>query len=230
MAWICETLRSVICDLNSNEWDSLDELDAYLWRVELVYRELLAREASGEVLSNQESEALVLIAEAYTNLNELCDSSMGATQVLQASLLLDGSVGRPRFVIPSHQMEFLVQSGFSVPQIATLFCVSISTIRRRMAKLKLTIRGTYSDISDAELDAFVSETQAQFPYWGNRRMYGHLLSCGTRVQFQRVRESQRRTDPEGTAMRRLTRIRRRHYCVPGPQHLWHIDGNHKLIR
>ena len=61
-------------------------------------------------------------------------------------------------------------------------------------------------------------------------MYGHLISLGIRVPFYRVRELQRRVDPEGSMMRRLNNLRRRSYSVPGPQHLWHIDGNHKLIR
>lgn len=29
---------------------------------------------------------------------------------------------------------------------------------------------------------------------------------------------------------RLHVLRRRQYSVPGPNSLWHIDGNHKLIR
>ena len=99
-----------------------------------------------------------------------------------------------------------------------------------MVEYQLTIRGTYSDISDVELDAIVAEVQRQFPGWGNRQMYGYLVSRGTPVQFQRVRDSQRRVDPEGSIMRHLHHLHRRHYSVRGPQHLWHIDGNHKLIR
>ena len=228
-AWICETLRNVVDELSYDECQNIDAVDAYRWRVELVYHEMLTREASGEEMSSNENEALQLISEAHANMCKLYDCS-GTATMLQASVLHDGYVGRPRFVIPCHQLEFLVQSAFSVPQIAALFCVSVSTIRRRMVRQNLTIRGTYSDISDAELDSLVSETQAQFPWWGNRKMYGYLLSCGKRVQFERVRESQRRTDPEGTSIRCLTQLRRRRYCVPGPQYLWHIDGNHKLIR
>ena len=99
-----------------------------------------------------------------------------------------------------------------------------------MAEYNLSIRSTYSDISDAELDAIVSEAQRQFPAWGNRQMYGYLLSRGTRLQFQRVRESQSRLDPEGTTLRGLHHLQRRRYSVHGPQYLWHVDGNHKLIR
>ena len=99
-----------------------------------------------------------------------------------------------------------------------------------MREYHLSIRDTYSDISDAELDAIVSETQRQYPAWGNRQMYGSLLSRGIRVQFQRVREAQCRIDPNGTMLRRLHHLQRRRYSVRGPQHLWNMDGNHKLIR
>lgn len=34
----------------------------------------------------------------------------------------------------------------------------------------------------------------------------------------------------GVEQRKRKRIPRREYRVNGPHHLWHIDGNHKLIR
>ena len=37
-------------------------------------------------------------------------------------------------------------------------------------------------------------------------------------------------DPVNTAIRRSVTIRRRVYCVDGPNSLWHIDGHHKLIK
>lgn len=39
-------------------------------------------------------------------------------------------------------------------------------------------------------------------------------------------------DPDGTALRALANrtLRRRTYSVPAPNSMWHIDGNHKLIR
>ena len=61
-------------------------------------------------------------------------------------------------------------------------------------------------------------------------MQGHLLSRGLRVQQHRIRESQRRVDPAGSIMRQLKTIKHRQYHVNGPGALWHIDGNHKLIR
>ena len=63
-------------------------------------------------------------------------------------------------------------------------------------------------------------------------MTGFLRSRGLRIQQHRIRESMRRVDPAGVLLMSLEmRItQRRRYQVPGPLALWHIDGNHKLIR
>ena len=50
------------------------------------------------------------------------------------------------------------------------------------------------------------------------------------VPQARVRTSFHSVDPVSTAIRRSIAIRRRVYCVEGPNSLWHIDGHHKLIR
>lgn len=57
-----------------------------------------------------------------------------------------------------------------------------------------------------------------------------LLAKGVKVQRKRVRESQLRVNPVGVSMRSLHQMQRRTYSVAGPNSLWHIDGNHKLIR
>ena len=63
-------------------------------------------------------------------------------------------------------------------------------------------------------------------------MSGLLLARGLRIEQSRIRECMRRVNPEGVLQRalelRLIQIRR--YHVKGPLSLWHIDGNHKLIR
>ncbi|XP_034027541.1 uncharacterized protein LOC117511752 [Thalassophryne amazonica] len=63
-------------------------------------------------------------------------------------------------------------------------------------------------------------------------MLGHLRARGIKVQRRRVQESMHRIDPQGIIVRtlQLHTVRRRRYSVPGPSSLWHIDGNHKLIR
>jgi hypothetical protein len=61
-------------------------------------------------------------------------------------------------------------------------------------------------------------------------LMGALRSNGVRVPRERVRESLRRIDTWGIATRWAEIIPRRRYHVAGPNSLWHIDGNHKLIR
>ena len=50
------------------------------------------------------------------------------------------------------------------------------------------------------------------------------------MQRHRLRQCLHRLDEEGVRERKRKRLRRRTYNVAGPNHLWHIDSNHKLIR
>lgn len=63
-------------------------------------------------------------------------------------------------------------------------------------------------------------------------MRSFLRARGHLVQIARVRQSLQRVDPEGTELRALANrtLHRRTYSVPAANCLWHIDGNHKLIR
>ena len=58
---------------------------------------------------------------------------------------------------------------------------------------------------------------------------GFLRSKGHRVQRERIRASLLGTDPIGLFERWSQAVRRRKYNVRSLS-LWHIDGNHKLIR
>ena len=64
--WIRQALTSIIADLGDRHLGA-DDMDSCLWRIEQVYRELLAWEANGELDAN-ESEALPLLAEVHRRL------------------------------------------------------------------------------------------------------------------------------------------------------------------
>ena len=142
----------------------------------------------------------------------------------------DNHIGRPRLDIRKEQLEYLLSLGFSCTRIATVIGVSLNTIRRRMTDYGLSITALYSNISDHELDSIVSQIKQEFPNCGYRVTQGHLNRQGYRVSQVRVRESLHRIDPEGVAIRWTTAVQRRKYSVSSPLSLWHIDGNHKLIR
>lgn len=105
-------------------------------------------------------------------------------------------------------------------------------MKRRIREFETSVRARYCDLTDEQLDQVVLRFLNDFPNSGYRRMTGFLLTAGHRVQQQRARESMRRVDPNGVFLRaiEIRTVRRRRYQVSGPLALWHIDGNHKLIR
>ena len=108
--------------------------------------------------------------------------------------------------------------------------VSLRTVRRRMTEYGLSVRSSYSDMDDSELEAVVQQLKQDFPTCGYRMMDGLLRQRGIRVPQHRLRQVMQSTDRHGMTIRLADLVQRRRYSVPGPQSLWHIDGNHKLIR
>lgn len=143
-----------------------------------------------------------------------------------------GFKGRPKFDIPREQLQHLIDVGFKATDIDKMLCISEKTVYRRLEENGKSIRDTYANMTAHELDDIIKEVLRQFPNSGYKSMRGHLLSRGYKVQENRIRESMRRADPEGTVVRAL-QIRvthRRSYNVRAPMSLWHMDGNHKLVR
>ena len=143
-----------------------------------------------------------------------------------------GERGRPRLQIPCENLRFLLEKNFKVAKIANIYGTSKSTIEQRTKDLGLSARTMFSSLSDEQLDEIISEIQHDFPNIGCKRMTGLLRARGVNMQQSRIRQSMHRVDPEGTLLRALeiNIIHRRRYNVAGPLSLWHIDGNHKLIR
>ena len=80
------------------------------------------------------------------------------------------------------------------------------------------------------MDKVIEEIKETHANDGEVLMAGHLVTRGLLVPRSRLRASIHRVDPENTAARRSVTIRRRVYFADGPNAIWHIDGNHKLIR
>ena len=106
--------------------------------------------------------------------------------------------------------------------------MSRRTIYNRRRELGI-LNNQWTQISDQHLDDLVSSIKADFPTAGVI-MAGILRSRVIFIQRDRLRDCIHRTDPVNTALRWHQLVRRRPYSVQGPNALWHIDGNHKLIR
>ena len=87
----------------------------------------------------------------------------------------------------------------------------------------------YSDIDDQVLDSVVQQIYRNNPKIGTSILQGYLVSQGINVQRFRIRESMARVNPT-RVLRWQYVVSQRSYSVPGPNALWHIDGNHSLIR
>ena len=153
----------------------------------------------------------------------------GTNQGPHATSLPSGAAGRPKFDIPQQQLQYLIDYEISMTKIAQDLGVSKSTIKRRVREYGISV-GPRVVLDGSELDTLVRDIHREFPNAGYRRLHSQLKSRGVKVTQSRVRESMHRTDPEGVAMRWLNVTPRAVYSVRGPLSLWHIDGNHKLIR
>ena len=138
--------------------------------------------------------------------------------------------GRPRIDISDEQLLLLLRNDFNLADMAGILNCSIRTVQRRLQERGLDRRQRYSVIADVDIDNQVSAIQSMHPESGCRMIDGIFRSMGHIIQRRRIRESLHRVDPAGSR-RRLSRvIHRRVYCVHSPNALWHIDGNHKLVR
>ena len=234
-----QAVRSVLaevasCDENVDR-TSLDHLETLLQRMEemctsftlLVNNSDNTNEASWTRLSNFLAcitrIKLLLLGEV-----ERFQQSQGDI-VYRCPVQPERSVGRPRFDIKKKQLQFLRSKHFTWVSISKLLHISPRTLRRRKNELGMEDE-TFTNIPDDQLGEVMQEVRRSTPNIGQSRMIGALRSRGLRVQRWRVRNMLRQIDPVGTALRWNPTIYRRKYYVPHPNALWHIDGNHKLIR
>lgn len=83
--------------------------------------------------------------------------------------------------------------------------------------------------SEAELDEAVLRLRLLYPRAGVSMLQGMLDRLGFKVPRDAISGALLRLDPTGRVFQRI-RIERRTYSVPGPNALWHHDGQHGLIR
>ena len=89
----------------------------------------------------------------------------------------------------------------------------------------VSFTGPLSTLCDDALDALILQLRAHFRRAGISMLDGMLRRSGYRLPRDRIRESLMCIDPVHRVFQRI-RIRRRVYSVPGPNSLWHHDGQH----
>ncbi|CAG2190212.1 unnamed protein product [Mytilus edulis] len=126
-------------------------------------------------------------------------------------------------------LENLLEIGLKISDISKILSVSERTVYRRMAIYDLS-KTSFSEMKDNDLDRNLIEIIRDFPQCGETFLRIMLKRKGIHVPRWRLRDSIKRVDENGLHERRRGRLHRRIYNVEGPNYLWHIDTNHKLIR
>lgn len=220
---ICHSIVSLIHQLEACNGDS-DSLDSITYRVDWLYGIVVRYSAVFPGLFSEQAIKLVHAAKDI-----LLTALSGAEN---HSFHSNCSTRTPKIQYYQGATSISLGESFSVPDIAQTLGVSLSTIERRLHEFCIPARSFYSVIDDETLDRTIRDILRSFPSAGYCRMTGFLLSRGIKVQQERIRESMWRVDPEGVLIHslELSTVNRRRYQVYAPLALWHINGNHKLIR
>jgi hypothetical protein len=112
--------------------------------------------------------------------------------------------------------------------LANILGIDCKTLRTKLKEEG--INSGFSTISDEELDTLLDDYHQENPTGGRAYVIGRLRANSLRIQRHRIIDSMNRVDRLGQGMRQeVGKKKRRHYQVPRPNSLWHIDGHHKLI-
>ena len=150
-----------------------------------------------------------------------CYTAQSSTS-FQAPFIYTGNVGRPRFNVTQHQLQYLRSMSFSWVQISQMLSVSLMTLYRRRQEFGMVGQPNRT-ITDSELCSIILGFQSDMPSLGQTMVWGRLRSMGFCVTRERVRNALRALDPIETALRwRGEVVHRQPYCVPGPNSLWHL--------
>ena len=141
----------------------------------------------------------------------------------------DHSPGRPRLDVCIEDILSLRSFNYSWTKVARMLNISRHTLYRRLQEYGIDTDG-FTDISDSELDQLLTDVKTEHPNIGEVMLQGHLLHMGVKVPRAKLRSAIHRTDHANTIRRQSHVINRRVYSTPHPNAVWHIDGNHKLIR
>ncbi|CAH3168206.1 unnamed protein product [Porites evermanni] len=142
------------------------------------------------------------------------------------------SVGRPSFIITKEQLEIMRSYGLSWMDIAKALGVSVSTIWRRRAyfQIRRSRHRGRREITMTELKEIIARIKETAVDAGIIMIEGELSGQGLYASRVAISEALMTLDPIGASLRWRDFTSRVKYNVPGPNSLWHLDGNHKPMR
>lgn len=123
--------------------------------------------------------------------------------------------------------EALFQN-YKLYEIANMMGICRKTLTRKLQRNPVPVR---QKLTGPALDAVVIEAKKGLKSPGVYSIQGAMAANKQYATLADIRESLYRVDPARRLDRNLVAVARRlMYHVPWPNAVWHIDGNHKLIR
>jgi hypothetical protein len=127
-----------------------------------------------------------------------------------------------------HQRDYTLIEMLAALALKFGIIMSESKLKRYLKSLNLT---KYKNESSFELivEKMNEELETSGQLLGYRALWKRLkLKYSLNVKRETVQLLLKELDPGGVAARTAKRFKRRKYCVPGPNHIWHVDGYDKL--
>ena len=173
-----------------------------------------------------------------------------APPIMLGDTVHSGKQGWPPVNIKPEDLTLLASGRTTMKNIADLYQCGVRTIHRRMLEFGLSKPGppvyteqehgdgsvervysrescaNLSQATDEELDTILISIYEQFPLFGKWMIDGYLMALGERVPRRRIEESYLRVIGPSNNQFGNHHIERRVYSVPGPNVLWHHDGQH----
>ncbi|MEQ2170049.1 hypothetical protein GOODEAATRI_031294 [Goodea atripinnis] len=95
--------------------------------------------------------------------------------------LSQGELGRPKYVVPSQQLQTFTKMSFSVSKIAAILGICPRTVKRRLHDYGMSTKQCYSRLTDEEMDTLVRSIKAKTPNIGYWMTKGILQSMSHHV-------------------------------------------------
>ena len=131
-------------------------------------------------------------------------------------------------VVPRARLENMLKLNLPISRIARELEVSRPVVYNAIERHNINYTRYIHITKDGRLQ-MVASIKSNHPNAGEIMVPGHLVAREIDVQRNRVRRAIHEIDPS-VSMRKRPPINQRIYFVPCPNHLWKIDGNHKMIR
>ena len=117
-------------------------------------------------------------------------------RITEKNVEFSGAPGRPKFDISEEILIDLKDHDFKVQLIAKMLNVIKKAVFRHSQEFSLSAKYNDRNMSNDELDRKIRIAAREFPFYGIRRRRGYLILKGTRVSWQRIRESMWQVSPD----------------------------------